>query len=395
MTQEKVSPFTPGIPVSAEMFTGRGPQIASVSNHLTQASSGRMANVFLTGERGIGKSSFASFILQKARAVDDMVGAHVHLGGADTLEELTRRIIQDLMNEISGHAWYDPISEFIGDHVRKVGVFGVTLEFRPPSENLAGIVSDFPNVLGEFLSRIKEHKAGAVIILDDINGFAEMPLFANWYKSVADHVGTHFGAYPALVMLSGLPQNREQLAAHQPSLLRVFTPLELDRLTDEEVERFFENAFATADMRVKPDAMRLMALYSSGLPTMMQEIGDAVFWSVSGDEVKRDDASRGLSMAAIRVGQKYLDPSVYNALRSQHYQTIIMKLSESPMGQRFTRQQAMERLTPEERKTFDNFLRRLRELGVVERAPEDGRGVYRYTNRIFPLYMYLKAQGIA
>ena len=392
MMQEKISPFTPGSPARADLFAGRESQIWEVSNYLTQAAHGRMENVFLIGDRGIGKSSFASFILEKARASENFVGAHVHLGGANTLEEMARRVVEELVNEIRRYSWHDELMRFIREHVRSVGVFGARLEFQPPSQDLAHIVSSFPNVLGDFLARIGEHNKGAIIILDDINGLAETPMFAHWYKSMADYVATHFESYPALIMVSGLPENRVQLANHQPSLLRVFRVIELDRLSDGEVEYFFDNAFSQLGIRVKPDAMRVMVRYASGLPVMMQEIGDAVFWEDRDGVVNRDDAGEGVVGAAKKVGQKYLNPNVYNALRSERYQTIIRKLGDYPVQQGFTRRQVADSLTSEELRVFDNFLRRLRELGVVEADPQGDRGAYRYTNLIFPVYMRVESQ---
>lgn len=392
MVQEKISPFTPGSPARADLFAGREGQIWEVSNYLTQAAHGRMENVFLIGDRGIGKSSFASFILEKARASDNFVGAHVHLGGANTLEEMARRVIEELVNEIRRYSWHDELMRFVREHVRSVGVFGARLEFHPPRENLAHIVSSFPNVLGDFLARIREHNKGAIIILDDINGLAETPTFANWYKSMADYVATHFGAYPALIMVSGLPENRKQLANHQPSLLRVFRPIELDRLSDGEVENFFDKAFSQAGIGVESDAKHVMVRYSSGLPVMMQEIGEAVFWEDRNSAVDIGDALEGVISATVNVGRKYLDPNVYDALGSERYQTIIGKLAGDSKQQRFTRRQVADRLTSEEVKVFDKFLRKLRELGVVEADPQGGRGAYRYTNQIFPVYMWLESQ---
>lgn len=393
MVQEKISPFTPGSPARADLFAGRERQIWEVSNYLTQAAHGRMENVFLIGDRGIGKSSFASFILEKARASDNFVGAHVHLGGADTLEEMARRVVEELVNEIRRYSWHDELMRFVREHVRSVGVFGARLEFHPPREDLAHIVSSFPNVLGDFLARIREHNKGAIIILDDINGLAETPTFANWYKSMADYVATHFKSYHALMMVSGLRENREQLANHQPSLLRVFRPIELDRLSDGEVENFFDKAFSQAGIEVDPDAMYGMVTHSSGLPVMMQEIGDAVFWEDQDGEVNQSDAVGGVLRASMNVGRKYLNPNVYNALGSERYQAIIRKLVDDPTQQGFTRRQVADSLTSEELRVFDNFLRRLRELGVVEADPQGDRGAYRYTNLIFPVYMWLESQA--
>ena len=387
------SPFTPGSPVPAELFAGRTQQVQEVDNYLKQTASGRQENVFLTGDRGIGKSSFASIVRQMAGVNHDMVGVHAFLGGVTTLEELARRILEELIREGWDQPWYSRISNLLGDHVRKVGLLGISIEFRPSTDDLTLLARRFPEILGEFVARIVEDKRGALIILDDINGLADNDVFANWYKSVVDQIATQFGPYPALIMLSGLPERRDQLSVQQPSLMRVFRIVELERLSDEEVEDFFERAFGEAGMSVNADAMRIMVEYSSGLPVMMQEIGDATFWADSDGEVTRRDAVSGISEAAINVGRKYMDPSIYRAMRSDRYRAIIRKMSSDSIQPAFTRQQIKSRVSDEEFRVFGNLLRRLRELGVVENDPEGGRGAYKYTNRIYPVYMWMESQN--
>ena len=393
IVKKDTSPFTPGSPVPVELFAGRNQQIQEVDNYLRQVASGRQTNVFLTGDRGIGKSSFASTMRQQASVNRDMVGIHVFLGSVTSLEELARRILEELVKEGWNQPWYARIANLLSDHVKKVGALGITIEFRPEPNDLNLIVRRFPEILGEFVARITEDKRGVFIILDDINGLAENDLFANWYKSMVDQIATQFGPYPALVMLSGLPERLDQLSVQQPSLMRVFRIVELERLSDEEVEDFFSKAFGEAGMAVNPDAMRLMLEYSSGLPVIMQEIGDATYWADSDGEVNRLDAVSGISGAAINVGRKYLDPSIYRAIRSDRYRAIIRKMSSDSIQPTFTRQQIASRVSHEEFRVFDNLLRRLRELGVVETDPERGRGAYKYTNQIYPVYMWMEAQG--
>ena len=246
-------------------------------------------------------------------------------GASTTLEELARRVLEELVREGWDQPWYARISNLLGDRVKRVGALGITIEFRPEPEDQTLLAHRFPEILGEFVARIAEDRSGVLIILDDINGLTEDDLFANWYKSAVDQIATQFGSYPALVLLSGLPERRDQLSVQQPSLMRVFRIVELERLSDPEVEDFFDKAFGEAGMRVKADAMRLMVKYSSGLPVMMQEIGDATFWADSDGEVTRPDAVSGISGAAINVGRKYLDPSIYRTIRSDRYRAIIRK----------------------------------------------------------------------
>ena len=125
LDQKYASPFTPGSPAPVELFAGRIKQIQEVDNYLKQTASGRQENVFLTGDRGIGKSSFASIMRRMAGVNHEMVGIHVFLGGVTTLEELVRRILEELVAVGWDKPWYNRISEILGDHVRQVGLFGI------------------------------------------------------------------------------------------------------------------------------------------------------------------------------------------------------------------------------------------------------------------------------
>ena len=385
------SPFTPGRPVGVDLFAGRERQLNQAAQFVRFAASGRQENMFLIGDRGIGKSSFASVVCEHALRDCGMIGVQVNLGGASTLEELVRRVVQDIMQAGKGEAWYQRVFQTLGDRIREVGVLSLKVSFQPPESDLTAIAERFPDVLGELLSTIMEdNRKGLVIVLDDINGLAETPMFARWYKSMVDSIAIQFKSYPVLIMVSGIPAKRNQLSRHEPSLMRIFRIITLDRLRNDEVNEFFHSAFAQADMHVDDDALQIMTQYASGLPVMMQEIGEAVFLTASNRRVTPSDAIRGILGAADNVGQKYLEPSVLAALQSPRYHSIFRKIGES-IDPTFRRSEIRARLDDAEERVFDNLLRRLRQLEVIEQVPEWGRGTYRYTNQIYPVYMYMQS----
>ncbi|MEA1944750.1 MAG: BREX system ATP-binding domain-containing protein [Euryarchaeota archaeon] len=87
------SPFTPGNPAPVELFVGRVEQIEEILRYVRQTASGRQENVFLAGERGIGKSSLAAFLRYLVNR-ENFLAIHVFLGGVTDLEELVRRIFE-------------------------------------------------------------------------------------------------------------------------------------------------------------------------------------------------------------------------------------------------------------------------------------------------------------
>jgi len=391
------SPFTPGTPVPLELFVGRSAQIESLQRYARQACSGRQENVFLSGDRGIGKSSLARFASQLCSKEHNMLGIHVFLGGVSAIDELVRRVFEQLLKETHRQPWFDKIKGLFGKYIRNVGLFGISVEFAPAADQLNGLIREFPAALKTVVETIGDQTNGLFIVLDDINGLANQREFAEWYKSLVDDVATRGWNVPLLLMLCGLPEIRDSLSNFQPSLMRIFRVVEIERLTDKDVSEFLREAFGTRNMQVAPDAMMAMVAYSGGLPTLMHEIGDATYWCDTDGRIEQPDAFKGIILAAEEVGKKYLDPKVYRAIRSERYRTILGKLASPPTETaefNFVKREVEERLNPQEKKVFHNFLRRMSKLGVIEADKERGKGAYRFVNPIFPTYIYMQSRAV-
>ncbi len=389
MNMKERSPFCPGSPVPVELFVGRENKIEDIMNYINNTIQGKQENIFLIGSRGIGKSSLASFLRYYVSSEMNMVGIHVFLGRVFNLEEMVRHIFEKFLKETKGQTWFNNIKSFFGKYIKQLGLFGVSLTFAPPSEDLKELVRKFPEVLNNLLMEIKKEKKGLFIALDDINSLAGKSEFADWYKSFVDEVATHYDNFPVFIMLIGIPEKRDVLSELQPSLMRIFRPVEIDRLSDEEVEQFIIKAFESVDIEVSPEGKDIMVRYSSGLPLLMHEIGDAVFWIDTDGIIDVYDAMAGVFNAAENVGEKYLDPKVYRAIRSDRYISILRKLGEDHIPQNFKKKDMEVRLTENEKRVFHNFLRRMRELGVIETTSK--RGSYRFVNEIYPVYIFLES----
>jgi hypothetical protein len=386
------SPFTPGNPVPVELFVGRSGQIKELIRYVKQTSSGKQENIFMAGDRGLGKSSLASFLRYYVSTQMNFVGIHVFLGRVSTLEGMAHHIFEELLKETRTEPWFENIAKFFGKYIKEIGLFNISVSFNPPEEDLKELVRKFPEAISNLLQKIKEQKKGLFLALDDINGLAEKAEFANWFKSFADEVATHYRDFPVLIMLIGLPEKRDVLSNLQPSLMRIFRVVGIEKLTDEEVEDFLSKAFQKAGMKVSPKAMKLMVTYSSGLPLLMHEIGDSAFWIDTDGIIDVNDAAQGIFTAAGKIGEKYLDPKVYRAIRSTRYRSILRKLGDIQISRNFMKKEIEAKLNESEKRVFHNFLKRIRELGVIEPDVESGRGAYRFVNAIYPLYIMMESQ---
>lgn len=389
---DKVSPFTPGSPVPVELFVGRGQIISGVRRCIGEVKIGKQKNAFLVGQRGIGKSSCASFIRYLVSTNDNILAVHVFLGRVDTVDELVRCVLEKIYKESRTQTWFSKIKGLFGEYITEVGLMGVSITFSPPKENLKELVNNFSAVLDNVIQNIRDEKSGLLIILDDINGLAEKSEFANWYKSFVDEVATRGKEFPVYIMLIGLPDRMDALAKIQPSLMRIFRVIEIEKLTDEEVKDFYQKAFGKVGIKINLDAMGLMVKYSSGLPILMHEIGDAIFWLVEDNTITKENAIDGIFLAADNVGKKYLDPKVYRTLRSERYKSILKKFGESSTESHFTKKEMEKKLSESEKRVLHNFLRRLKELNIIESDLDGGLGDYRFVNEIYPLYILMQSR---
>ncbi len=96
--------------------------------------------------------------------------------------------------------------------------------------------------------------------------------------------------------------------------------------------------------------------------------------------------------AAEVVGTKLLEPQVVQALQSPRYRSILRKLPDEPVTFSFRRAELLERLITAEAKVLDNFLTRMRQLGMIVQDTEAGRGCYQFANQLHYLYFWLEAQ---
>ena len=391
--KEKESPFTPGSPVPPDSFVGRQKQIEEILRYASQVRKGRQENVFLTGERGMGKSSLASFLFYYLKEKENFLTVYVSLGGVEKLDELVRRIFEKILSEISKQESLKNKVSKIFKYVEEVDLFGISLRFNPPKKDLKDLVRNFPEVVKMMVDKVKEEKNGIFIVLDDINGISKTTEFANWYKSFVDSAAIHYNrSFPVFMMPIGLPEIKDALNEKQPSLMRIFRVVEVEKLSDGEVKDFFENAFKKVEIHVEDEAMKGMILFSSGLPILMQEIGDAVFWADDDWKIDQNDVTQGILDAADRIGKKYLEPQVYRTIRSERYRSILRKLGEK-ITPSFRKKEIENNLNSEEKKVFNNFLKKMRDLGIIVQNVEEGRGSYRFVNRLYPVYIWMESQN--
>lgn len=387
------SPFYPGQPVPADLFVGRKTEIERIIRALKQVELGKPQAIFLTGEYGIGKSSLAGFIKRIAEKENNLLGIHVLLGEAETTEDVAIKTVEAV---IKSEAYKPTVTEKVRNSLAKyIGgqeFFGIKI-------NLEALEADGPNLshgylpfLREILERVKgDGIKGIILILDEINGITRDSKFAHFIKGLWDENALSKNPLPLLLMLCGVEERRsDMIQCHQP-IERIFDIVEVESMDSTEMTDFFNKSFGEIGVRVEESGMKTLCHFSAGLPKIMHIIGDAVFWVNKDDVVDDNDVNIGIVTAANEVGKKFVAQQVYKALRSKDYHSILKKLiGVVDFNSLSFQTNIIEKgLSETEKKKSNNFLQRMKELGVLKSG--DVRGEYIFTNRLTALYILLKS----
>lgn len=386
----ETSPFRPGQPVPIEFFIGRVDEITRLHGMVKASTQGRFKIGFINGERGIGKSSLASFVRHLSEQESKVAGCHVFLGGVHGLQEMLRRTFNRLLKESMDKPWHGQIREFFGNHIRRVGMFGISLELDLKDRDLSTVAHDFVPTIRRLMDSLKGHKRALLLILDDINGLAGSEAFANWLKSLVDEIATSGRTVPLCVLVVGLEERRQELIENQPSLARVFELIDVAPWSTGEVTQFYETSFNSVNAKIADSDLERLVRFTGGLPVLAHEIGDALWRTARNFEISSREVTAGIRTAADVIGRKLLEPRIFAAIHSERYRSILRKLSAEPR-MRFRRSELVNRLTDDEKRVMDNFLRRMKQLGALDADPGI-RGGYRFPNLLHALYFWMESQ---
>lgn len=274
---DRESPFQPGFPVSPDNFKGRRKSIKKILRYFPNAKKGEVQHFFLTGKRGMGKTSLAQYVQNTLEINHDVIGVYVTNKGKHTLDELVNSIIESLLKNMKKDSLKDKIMDLFGN-IECITVKGNSLKFKPTKSESEDIINNFPYILNDLINELPNNN-GVFLIIDDINGLSESKKFVDWYKGFADTVAVDNSLnIPLYILFAGYPEKFDNLVLEEESFGRIFHYENISNLDDEDVKEFFIDTFSKVNISVDEESLNILTRFSSGLPLMMQQIGDSIFW---------------------------------------------------------------------------------------------------------------------
>ncbi len=384
------SPFDPGHPVSPEKFKGRQEDVTKILRYIPKIiNQGRAEHFFITGKRGMGKTSFVDYISKIVEENFQMIPIYVNNDGKHELDDLIQLLLEETFSQLHKETWGKKIIETFVENVTEIKVPGVGISLKNKPELIKNVKKDFSKFIINISKSLKDKK-GLFIIIDDINGLSDTPDFANWYKSLSDTIDFSHEKVPIAFTLVSYPDNFDKLSQQNQSFARIFHLIEIDHLENNDIEEFFQETFEENNIEIIDEtALTQMVYYSWGMPLIMQQIGDGIFWNIQNNEITEKTALNGILDAAIELGNKQIRQKL-NRIKSKYYESILLKLGENKTIT-FKKSEIKKILNKNEQRVFDDFLIRMKELNIIIPTNNKGIGEYTFENRLYFVYFLIIA----
>ncbi|MBE6493551.1 MAG: hypothetical protein E7Z84_02940 [Methanosphaera stadtmanae] len=286
------SPFTPGTIVDPKDFVGREEIIKNIVKHIPTVIRGKNRNFYIVGNRGMGKSSLSYYIADFLKENYSIIPIYISNEGIEDLNGLMFHLVQELLNNIGNKSWAKNIIQSFGDNIQEVGFMSASLKFTPKQNYLDTLIDSFDVFINDVTNNIGNNN-GILIIIDDINGLSKTPEFVNWFRGMMHKLTFEYdGKIPVSFILTSYPENLIKLQNHNESFNRLFYHYTLPLLSEENVKKFFTEKFNTENITCSEEILNLIVQCSYGIPLVMQEIGDNIYWLC--DESKRINLSIAL-----------------------------------------------------------------------------------------------------
>lgn len=163
------SPFEPSHPVKPEFFKGRDDVIRKILRYFNKILRGEVQHFFLTGNKGMGKTSIAEFIINEVKEYDT---ATIYISNKDnnSIETLSSRIIQEIINLYPHDTKKNKLKKMFGEHVSEISIIGNKIKFQLSDESKKDVKENFLEYINIAYEELKDKYKGLIIIIDDING---------------------------------------------------------------------------------------------------------------------------------------------------------------------------------------------------------------------------------
>lgn len=396
---KKASPFCPGAPVPLDLLVGREEDIKTLCRMIVQTAGGKSIGLFITGEQGLGKTSFANFASTLVGMDNSIIPKdkklyviRCYLGGVESLHDICKVMVKSIASIIQERKLLSRARRYLSKYLDslRLDLFGLGLEMKFKNDKaIQDLPFDFASLLRKFWRLIKReypYFKGLMIIFDDIEQACSLESFPSFLKSLIDDISSREQDFPLFLILIGEDYCVEKLMDNYPPIANLFKVMMLHPLSEEESKKLISKALKSVSLCAKNKALEMMVKHSGGFPLLLHEIGDAVYWCDKDGIIDEKDAIEALLLAADSLGRKQFRHLLYRRIRAPAYRQLLFQLAKMPPGTIITTRLLSNLFSRQKRNIISSFIQRMVHLGILQKTAP---GSYQFSSQLLRLYLLL------
>lgn len=393
----KRNPFTTNLPLdNPNIFSGREQEIFYMVNSLYQTGYGKPKHVFVSGERGIGKSSYVKQIeliasgdttLLDKVGIDKeeinfnfLIGKHICLE-SNSLEEIVDSIIENLKNKISMLPELKDKGLDIGLELN-LGILKTTIKATSDAEHISpDIINKFSNLLKRVLDKISYKYSGILLIVDELDRVADKINFGSFFKALTEKL-VDDGANNISIILVGINGSMGTLEKQHASIRRVFHEIEIPLLQESERKNIVTSALNEVNTTVDEDVLNQVSKVSDGFPAPIHIVGESMYEADNDAHIDMRDYENGLSNVVKYIKKSELDDKLKGAGWGKTPQ--ILKIMAMYEKDEVPISYINEQLGVEHAKQYSSNLNSLLKSELIVKID---RGLYKIKDQLLKVYI--------
>lgn len=382
------NPFTPNSPIDPEYFAGRIDEVMKIQAALNQTRHGRTQHILLTGERGIGKTSlglFARFIAQKP---NEILKTEFRFATAyytverdqslvDVCRGLTTKLLQNVEQGLAKKCTERLKNLKLHFAIHVPGVGEITVDPEKAPDTRARLYADFEKAIEEAWDELKSTYNGILLVVDEIHNLKTFDGAGSFFKVVSEAWAVD-GYRNAMFAVIGLPDVPANISKDDPSAPRIFSYVELKRMTTDECLNIVRGCLAKSEKRIEDEAAIRIAARSGGFPYFLHQLGYDAFETDRDGIIDAQDLDQGFSASLLQFERMFFG-DLYKSVEGKQKQKIVDELA----GNYSNPQTAKHLAKVLGIQNVHQYLKPLEKDGIVEKIKSN----YRLSSELLSIYV--------
>lgn len=226
---------------------------------------------------------------------------------------------------------------------------------------------------------------GVLLIVDELHNLETFDGVGSFFKVVSEAWAVD-GYRNAMFAAIGLPDVPTKIAEDDPSAPRVFSYVELKRMTSQECLDIMNSCIANSGTSIEHDAALDIATWSGGFPYFLHQLAYDSFEKDSDGVITQVDVMNGLFASLVQF-ERMSFGELYKSVEGKQKPKIVDELSQAFSRPRTTTDLAKVLKI----KNVHQYLGSLEKAGIVEKV----KSRYRLSSELLSIYVQLRTSAAA